>query len=716
MIMRIKPRNIGLFAAAGFMALGLQAGTTTVITVTTFADEDGNNTSACSLREAIAVVNDTAKAAFGGCSAGSRTGTNLIQLDAGTYTLDAAKGELLLKAPVSIAGKDTVQTDVVDAYTGVKPHRLQPLTTIDAGGHSRIISTGSIAGVAISLKDVILANGSATNVANNMAKGGAIYVSGSISLDNTVIKNSTASGTGTEAGSGGAIFLAQHAASLTMTDSTLSNNHATGKGGAVAMVCSQDGAFAEHAIAISRSALIANDSDSGAGAIETCGASTLTLLATTLSQNSSAAGSAVLSYVAPQNDVGAVTITYTTAAENSGPVFNFANLSSVSLVSSVVLYNGGGCTATTTVPNAVSSNYNVLDTTSCSALLGAGGHNDTNAPAGAPVANDSSAGELLVLGDYGGLTKSYLPNLNSLWILDKGPEPSQCSNTDQRNLARTSGTMCDRGAVERLKVTANADTAESGRGTDRKAIVDVLANDKFGETSSGALTFKKDGSGSYHDAVLLQGAPTPKCLWDTPENPGKLTVSNNHVLTGSTSPVICTYKVVDSGGNTSADATVTVSIKNVNPVASSDSYVRPVGTASISFNPLLNDNDNGDLDSTATSFPPTVWPTYPIYVSPTDKPKQGKIVAPTGHCPDWTGTNPKLCYQPPLQYVANDAMSPFSDSFVYTAIDSDGGSSGGATVTINTDAPDNDKGQGGSLDIFAGLAIMLLGLRRARML
>lgn len=69
------------------------------IEVTTFADEDGENPNACSLREAIKVA-ETRRSDYG-CTVYNTSKSQVIQLKAGTYNLNK---ELAPNADIAIYG------------------------------------------------------------------------------------------------------------------------------------------------------------------------------------------------------------------------------------------------------------------------------------------------------------------------------------------------------------------------------------------------------------------------------------------------------------------------------------------------------------------------------------------------------------------------------------------------------------------------------------
>ena len=244
--------------------------------------------------------------------AGIRVGKNVIQLGAGTYALTG--GELVITADVSISGKDTNQPDVVNPLTGRKPNRIRPDlpatgTFITATASSRIIN----ASAALTLTDLVLTgNGTVTGV-----DGGVIYTGGNLALDNVVIDaGSVAKTPGGAFGDGGAIFLSMDGVDLALSDVTIKNSHAEGKGGAIAMVCQQDlSMYALHTISILRSLLVGNSANGGAGAIEICGNSNVTLTSSTLSANSSPTASPVSAAIAYVQgaDVSVGTLTLTIA-------------------------------------------------------------------------------------------------------------------------------------------------------------------------------------------------------------------------------------------------------------------------------------------------------------------------------------------------------------------------------------------------------------------
>lgn len=83
----MKNYKKGILALAILSTMSLMAADDKTIYVTTFDDEDGENTAKCSLREAVTAA--ATHQAYGGCPIGqtSTSMTNVIQLEEGEYKL-----------------------------------------------------------------------------------------------------------------------------------------------------------------------------------------------------------------------------------------------------------------------------------------------------------------------------------------------------------------------------------------------------------------------------------------------------------------------------------------------------------------------------------------------------------------------------------------------------------------------------------------------------
>lgn len=693
-------KYIKILAPALLLSAGMVVHATlqNVITVTTTADENGGG-SACSLREAVqAVIN---KAAYGGCAPGSNTADNVIQLAHGTYTLTL--GQIIVPEAVTIAGKDSNLPDVVNPYTNTKPSRLRP---DDAGNGTTIVGTANQrlfqATAALNLRDVVLQSGGG-QVTADAGNGGLVYSSSSLALDNVQLLN------GNAAGNGGGIFLVNNGAALSLNLVQMTGNAAQGKGGAIAIQCDA-GATPNpvHTVTVNSSYLASNTSVAGAGVLELCGDSNVTLSNSTVAQNTSAAGSAAIAYQVPSGhpgigSKGVVSLSGITAIDNTNSALALNGISSVDIKGSILAFNSVADCVLGPDAIAVKSGNNSATTdaaaSGCTLLFASGTGNQA-------VTGVVLTDEFESTADYhGGLTKNYLPALTSAFVLDKGVAIASCGQSDQRELKRRSGDYCDIGAVERLQLTASSDASDSNR--NREAFIDVLSNDTFGEAAT--------APNHWHATtpVLLTDTAGGKCSWDADKK--QVRVYNNGDITIEGFPIVCKYRAQDETDvgpvvTPSNETTITVNIANAAPRAVADTVVRPVGQGSVSINPLANDNDSGDGPNH-----PTQWATYPIYLA--SLPSLGVIdkqASVSGHCPDWTATNQKICYQPPLKYVADNSMSPFTDTFTYVAYDQDGKPSAVASVRVETDAPDPDKGETGAFDFAAALTLLLLAGRRLR--
>lgn len=266
----MKNYKKALLALAVLANMPLFADTTNKrIEVTTFADEDGENANACSLREAIKVA-ETRKSAYG-CTVFSLDADQVIQLKAGTYTLNK---ELVPNANISIYGYGEREQDKIWSEKNVLTNDYPALpllqTRINAAGKSRIFNTAENQ-KALFLQNIILENGMASN------QGGAIYAGGNVTLLNTQILNS-------QALKGGAVFLGGSGVNLSVTHSLLQGNQAT-TGSVLAMSCLNGTEYAKREVAFTSSSIINNGSNNTASTFEFCGEPKATFTINTIAQN-----------------------------------------------------------------------------------------------------------------------------------------------------------------------------------------------------------------------------------------------------------------------------------------------------------------------------------------------------------------------------------------------------------------------------------------------
>lgn len=291
----------------------LAATSSTPILVTTFVDEDGENNSACSLREALKTAAD--RKPYGGCQITdtSSTTTKWIQLEAGTYTLDR---ELAPTVDIVVIGKVPADWSKKSVITNEYPAQTALKTTIDARGKSRIFNTTSNNST-LNLTNIILTNGKTAE------RGGAIYAGGNVNLQNTQVLNAQAEQ------SGGAIFLAGPSASLNIVSGLLKNNKAP-LGSLLAMSCKNDNLYSKRDIKITGSSLIANGSTESSSMLEFCGEPTVTLGTNTIAQNTASLSNGNL-----------IKFTGDTLAGNepNNKTSILSNLSSLNLLSNTIVEN-----------------------------------------------------------------------------------------------------------------------------------------------------------------------------------------------------------------------------------------------------------------------------------------------------------------------------------------------------------------------------------------
>ncbi|MEA1229942.1 CSLREA domain-containing protein [Acinetobacter sp. IRS14] len=266
----MKNYKKALLALAVIANMPLFADTTNQrIEVTTFADEDGENANACSLREAIKVA-ETRKSAYG-CTVYNLNTAQVIQLKAGTYTLNK---ELVPNADISIYGYGERNEDQNWSEKNVLTNDYPALpllqTRINAAGKSRIFNTAENKKT-LFLQNIILENGTASN------QGGAIYAGGNVTLLNTQILNS-------QAPKGGAIFLGGSGVNLSVTHSLVQGNQAT-TGSVLAMSCFNGTEYAKRDVTFTSSSIINNGSTNATSTFEFCGEPKAEFTINTIAQN-----------------------------------------------------------------------------------------------------------------------------------------------------------------------------------------------------------------------------------------------------------------------------------------------------------------------------------------------------------------------------------------------------------------------------------------------
>lgn len=473
-------------SVALLMAQSAQAVT---IKVTTTTDENGENASACSLREAIQAA--SIKQAFGGCPSGERYITDVIQLEAKTYTL--TQGALKPTRELTVLGARGTSEAVLDPFTSSFPGRVPLTTTIVASSNARIFDT-SEQRAPLALGDLILKNGKATG------HGGAILAGSRLDLTRVDLLDNQASG------AGGAIYLEGVSSTLQAEQVNIRGSHGgAGLPAVLGMSCYGRLEITPRTVSFNQSSLTDNGDASANSILDFCGIVTGTLNATTLGQNqvSAVSGSAVLRMLDDKGTAvgtrvansSAVTLSAITLVKNSGAAGVAYDDSGRWLMSDSVLafndtplqcrYHGVRPVADISTfshgnnflggsKNPVYGNtVTAYATEQCQIPQRL--YDDRTVYQG----QTTFAQALLPLGDYNSFGLGYLPNPQTRVLVDQGNE-GECGGTDQRGASRLSGVRtpgkyfegvgCDFGALEYQQLTAYSDSGSSDNVSYRTAL------------------------------------------------------------------------------------------------------------------------------------------------------------------------------------------------------------------------------------------------------
>ncbi len=279
--------------------------------------------------------------------------------------------------------------------------------TLDGGSSTQVLSVNS--GVTFTLNALTIANGR-----NTVTSGGGLANNGgTVTITNSTFTNNIANGIG-----GG---LANNGGTVTITNSTFTNNFATGSGGGL---LNSGGT-----VTITNSTFANNSSNGTGGGLSNGG--TVTITNSTFANNSSSAAGGGLS------NGGTVTITNSTFANNhaSNTGGGLLNSGTVTITNSTFANNsavegGGNCSGTLT-----DQGYNLSSDTSCGFTASTSLQNTD------PKLDPSG------LQNNGGPTQTIALEPDSPAV-DKIPVGSSCPATDQRGVSRPQGPACDIGAFE----------------------------------------------------------------------------------------------------------------------------------------------------------------------------------------------------------------------------------------------------------------------------
>ncbi|WP_224970485.1 CSLREA domain-containing protein [Acinetobacter oleivorans] len=470
----MKNYKKALLALAVISAMPLFADTTTGrIDVTTFDDEDGDNTNACSLREAIKTAE--LRKSYGGCTVidTRETTQKSIQLKAGVYTLNK---ELVPNANIAIFGADPVDWQKKSVLTNDYPAQLDLQTRINAQGKSRIFNTTTYK-QPLTLNNVILENGVTTG------QGGAIYAGADIALQNSQILSSQAT-------NGGAIYLASPNITLSVNHSLLKGNNAT-QGSVLSMGCFSDTVYAPRTITLTSNSIVNNGNTASTSTFEFCGKPSATLSVNTIAKNiaNSTSGS-IIKFTGDTNNPAntssilsssssLVLLNNTIVENNANSTFLYDKLGAKKLSFNVLAYNTGSYACKYLLGAAAEQksvgltlDFNAFDWTSATAKCDVP---KESLPDGQTNINISTQvfsnllSPLQAATAYTGFLPIYYPKEITdpqqidLINVDKDGKGS-CATTDQRGLNRLtdstsyyqpeSRNSCDIGSVELMKLTS----------------------------------------------------------------------------------------------------------------------------------------------------------------------------------------------------------------------------------------------------------------------
>jgi CSLREA domain-containing protein len=360
------------------------------MTVNTIKDENTPSDGKCSLREAIQNANDDAKTSPE-CAAGG--GDDRIVFSKNvigeTINLDPALGQLTVMDAARL---------VVDGGKNGKG------VTVSGGDQVQVFEVET--GAKLAIRNLTVANGSAP-------LGGGIENEGG---------------------------------TLTVTDSTFSDNNAVGTGSAPVNcenACLGGGIHNDGGtLKVTRSTFSGNKSDAAGGGISNANGGTLNLVNSTFSENGAGfVGGAV-------NNAGKLDVIYSTFSDNVGDAINNANAAGVTLtLSNTILANSTGgnirevCAGGTCQGKISDGGYNISDDDSTSEFFtDRTSKSDTEAGLAGGLANNGGPTQTIAIRTTGPAFDAISVGVNGC-----GDEVK----TDQRGVARPQAKKCDVGAYEK---------------------------------------------------------------------------------------------------------------------------------------------------------------------------------------------------------------------------------------------------------------------------
>ena len=419
---RARQMRFSAVALALAILLGITAEVrAATFTVNTTADNTTASDGFCTLREAILAANNTANS---DCGTASTADDNITFSVSGTITLGSQLPDI---ANASTAGKLTIDG------TG---------QNITISGNNLVRVFQVLNGADLTLKNLTISNGKASG-----GDGGGLYNNsgGTVTIINSTLSNNSAGSLG------GAIFDG-NGGTVTIANSTLSNNSAA-DGGAIQNFGT---------LTITDSTLSANSATNfGGGAILNNGGGTVNITKSTFANNSvstGAEGGAIFNWVGTLN-IANSTFSANSAADNGGGIFNLgtATVTNSTFSGNSAGLSGGGIyrgTGTVTVKNSIVANS--PSGGNCSGTITDGGNNlDSAATCGFGSGSLSNTNPLL-----GSLTGSpaYFPLNSGSPAIDAGDNATcaaaPVSNQSQNGVTRpqdgdgNGSPICDIGSYE----------------------------------------------------------------------------------------------------------------------------------------------------------------------------------------------------------------------------------------------------------------------------
>lgn len=323
----MKNYKKGFLTIAVLSAMSLMAAEDTTIYVNTFEDQDIDDNK-CSLREAVVAASK--HVAYHGCPKGKPhvSTTNVIQLEAGTYTL---KSELVPTSAMVILGKEPADWSKTNVISNEYPAQTPIKTIISGNNTSRIFNTSNLDKPTLSLQDLILTQGKSNG------DGGALSLGGITDLTNVSITDSNAI-------KGGAIYLSNAQATLTVSGGQFKGNKAD-SGSVLAMSCSDNLGFTKRSITLSGSSYIANGSGTSKTTFAFCGEPSASVYSNTITEN-----------IASSTD-GSIIKFNSTQLNNEG---DLSSASKLALLSNTIVKNSAQSIFAYNQTGTKNVNYNVL--------------------------------------------------------------------------------------------------------------------------------------------------------------------------------------------------------------------------------------------------------------------------------------------------------------------------------------------------------------------